>query len=278
MNFEIDQNLDRVYAMFHTGGTTGTPKLVMQTERNQLVFVWLARQIADTKASDFTMTGLPLFHVNAAIGSLVGALTAGSSLLLAGLNGYRSPGVLEHFFEFVARFKITSFSAVPTIYAALMQLPTEHLDLSALRYAICGAAPMPVELFKAFEEKTGLRVIEGYGLTEGTAGCCLNLPDGEPRVGSIGHRFPYVDLIIAEIDQDNQFIRECETNEVGNILLRGPIVSLGYKQKERNKELWVNTNGERWLNTGDLARIDKEHYIWLAGRKKGIDYSRRTQY
>ena len=130
---------------------------------------------------------------------------------------------------------------------------------------------MPVDLFKAFQQKTGLKVIEGYGLTEGTAACCLNLPNGESKVGSIGHRFPYVDLMIAELDIDNQFARECDTNEIGSILIKGPIVSLGYKQTDQNASLWVNDDaGIRWLNTGDLGRIDDDHYIWLTGRKKEL--------
>ena len=271
LDFALNTNLDSVYAMFHTGGTTGTPKLVMQSHRNQLVDAWLISTIFNSSADDFTLTGLPLFHVNAAVGSLVGTFTVGASLLLAGINGYRSPGIIENLFEIVARFRITTFSGVPTIYAALMKLPTDHLDLSSLKFAACGAAPMPVDLFKAFQQKTGLKVIEGYGLTEGTAACCLNLPNGESKVGSIGHRFPYADLMIAELDIDNQFARECDTNEIGSILIKGPIVSLGYKQTDQNASLWVNDDaGIRWLNTGDLGRIDDDHYIWLTGRKKEL--------
>uniref|UniRef100_UPI001966D2E4 AMP-binding protein n=1 Tax=Pseudomonas viridiflava TaxID=33069 RepID=UPI001966D2E4 len=91
-------------------------------------------------------------------------------------------------------------------------------DLSSLRYALCGAAPMPVELIRQFESKTGLKLIEGYGLTEGTCGTCGNPPAGESRPGSIGIRMPYCEVKIAVLDEQGNYLRDAAENEIGNLV------------------------------------------------------------
>jgi len=167
----------------------------------------------------------------------------------------------------VERYKVTSFSGVPTIYAALLQVPSEGRDLSSLRFALCGAAPMPVELIRQFEAKTGLTVIEGYGMTEGTCGTSCNPRGGERRPGSIGLRLPYCELKSVILGGDGQYLRDAAVDEIGNICLRGPTVFKGYLQASKNKDIWVDGD---WFNTGDLGRIDADGYIWLTGRSKDL--------
>jgi len=87
-----------------------------------------------------------------------------------------------------------TFSSVPTVLAALLDIPKGDADISSLRYAVCGAAPLSVELFKRFEAHSGMKIIEGYGLTEGTCASALNPQFGERKIGSIGLRLPYNDL------------------------------------------------------------------------------------
>ncbi|MCZ4142690.1 acyl-CoA synthetase, partial [Escherichia coli] len=128
------------------------------------------------------------------------------------------------FWKLVERYRVTSFSGVPTIYAALLQVPSDGRDLSSLRFALCGAAPMPVELIRQFEARTGLKVIEGYGLTEGTCGTSCNPRGGERRPGSIGLRLPYCQVKVAVLDGEGNYLRDAAPNEVGNLCLKGPTV------------------------------------------------------
>src|SRR5208337_4704438 len=123
-------------------------------------------------------------------------------------QGYRGDGVLEHFWRLVEHFKINFFSGVPTVYASLLQEPIGDADISSLEYALCGAAPMPAELFRTFESKTGVRILEGYGLTEGACVSSINPPGGERRIGSIGLRLPYQSMRAAVLDQHGGYLRE----------------------------------------------------------------------
>jgi fatty-acyl-CoA synthase len=213
------------------------------------------------------LCGLPMFHANGIMVTGLTPLYAGATVLLATPSGFRTPQLLDNFWRLVEMHRVTLFAAVPTIYAALLDRPVGDADLSSLRFGFCGAAPMPVELFRRFEHRTGVRILEGYGLTEATCSCTVNPPDGVPKVGSVGIRVPYLELKVAETDKDGEIVRECRLNEVGNLLLRGPTVFPGYKDSAANRGLF-SRNG--WFNTGDLARLDADGYVWLAGRSKDL--------
>lgn len=258
---------EAIAAYFHTGGTTGAPKLAQQTRANQAAMSWMLRYCVDLRESDVFLTGLPLFHANAAILSGLAPLCAGSTLLLAGPDGFRNKALLANFWAIVERFKVTAFSAVPTIYAALLDHPRGAHDVSSLRYGFCGAAPMPVSTIHAFEDKTGITLIEGYGMTESTCVSTANPRDGDRRAGSIGFRLPYHEVKIAVLDEAGAFQRDAAGDEAGVVALRGPTVIPGYKQAERNREAFLPGG---WLNSGDLGRMDADGYVWLTGRAKDL--------
>jgi acyl-CoA synthetase (AMP-forming)/AMP-acid ligase II len=141
--------------------------------------------------------------------------------------------------------------------------------------AICGAAPMPVELLRRFEAAIGVRVLEGYGLTE--AGCVssLNLPGSAARPGSIGVRLPWQRMHPVILDADGRYLRDAEIDEVGVIAVLGPNLFGGYLDATHNRDAWIErpeSTGaiQLWLNTGDLGRVDAEGYFWLVGRKKEL--------
>ncbi|MGF1606253.1 MAG: acyl-CoA synthetase [Rhodothalassiaceae bacterium] len=254
-------------AMFHTGGTTGAPKLAMHSHRNQGYMAWSLAGLAGLSETDTVLCGLPLFHVNGAMVTGLAPFSRGAEVVLAGAAGYRTPGLVENFWALVDTHKITSFSAVPTIYARLLQQPREGYDLSSLRFAICGAAPMSKELFKRFEDETGLMILEGYGLTEGTCASTTNPVLGARRIGSVGLRHPYQELAVAShITEEGRF-EQAGPGEMGALLIRGPNVFLGYRQASANRGVLL---ADGWLNTGDLARIDGDGYVWLSGRAKDI--------
>ena len=260
-------DLDEASAYFHTGGTTGTPKLAQQTHRNQLFTAWTCAFAMALSDRDRILTGLPLFHANAAISTGLSGFFASSATLLCGEEGYRSKAMMADFWPIVTRHRATIFSGVPTIYAQLLNQLQEDAAIGSLRFGLCGAAPMPVALFRAFEERTGVKILEGYGMTEGGAASAVHARDGKPEIGSVGVRLPYQDLQPAVLDDEGSFVRSCEDNEVGVLLLTGPNVFPGYKQERHNQGIWAKPG---WLNTGDLGRRDEHGVFWLAGRAKDL--------
>jgi len=258
---------DDIASYFHTGGTTGTPKLAPHSHKNEVAMAMILSYLLDFGPGDTTLCGLPLFHVNGVMVTGLAPLYQGAQMLLATPQGYRNPNLIQNFWSIIERHRVSFFSGVPTIYAGLLQVPSEGHDLSSLRYALCGAAPMPVELIRQFEAKTGLKLIEGYGLTEGTCGSCGNPPSGERRPGSIGLRMPYCEVSIKVLDEQGQYLRDAAKNEIGNVCLRGVTVFKGYLQASKNKDIWVDGD---WFNTGDLGRMDADGYIWLTGRSKDL--------
>lgn len=258
---------DDIASYFHTGGTTGTPKLAPHSHGNEVAMAYSMNLITRFGPGDVTLCGLPLFHVNGVIVTGLTAFFGGAEVLLATPQGYRNSNLISHFWAIIERYNVSFFSGVPTIYAGLLQVPSEGHDLSSLKYALCGAAPMPVELIRQFEGRTGLTLIEGYGLTEGTCGSCANPPAGERRPGSIGLPMPYCDVAIKVLDEQGHYLRDAACHEIGNLCIRGATVFKGYLQRNINAGIWVDGD---WFNTGDLGRMDADGYIWLTGRSKDL--------
>lgn len=272
LDFNRNIEPDDIASLFHTGGTTGLPKLAQHSHGNEVYTAWAMNLALKYGSGDYNLVGLPIFHCNAAIGSGLLSFMAGATVLLAGFHGYRSPGIISNMFQLIDHYGVTGFNAVPTIYATLVQMPIDDCDLSTLRLPGCGAAPMPLELFNSFEKKTGIRIGEGYGLTEATV--CSTLCPLEvdiPRIGSIGVRLPYTQVKTAKIDGGGQYVRGCAVDEIGNILIAGPAVTPGYTDETKNAGLFVTDHhGVKWVNTGDLARQDSDGYFWLTGRSKEL--------
>ncbi|MGA4476298.1 acyl-CoA synthetase [Ectopseudomonas chengduensis] len=258
---------DDIASYFHTGGTTGTPKLAPHSHGNEVAMAYSMNLVTRFGVGDVTLCGLPLFHVNGVIVTGLTAFIGGAEVLLATPQGYRNTTLISNFWKVIARHKVSFFSGVPTIYAGLLQIPSEGHDLSSLKYALCGAAPMPVELIRQFEAKTGLTLLEGYGLTEGTCGSCANPPAGERRPGSIGLPMPYCEVRIKVLDEQGRYLRDAAQDEIGNLCIRGATVFKGYLQASKNAGIWVDGD---WFNTGDLGRVDADGYIWLTGRSKDL--------
>lgn len=256
-----------IASYFHTGGTTGTPKLAPHSHGNEVAMAYSMNLVTRFAPGDVTLCGLPLFHVNGVIVTGLTAFIGGAEVLLATPQGYRNSTLIGNFWKVIERHKVSFFSGVPTIYAGLLQVPSDGHDLSSLKYALCGAAPMPVELIRQFEAKTGLTLIEGYGLTEGTCGSCANPPAGERRPGSIGLPIPYCEVRIKVLDEQGRYVRDAAPNEIGNLCIRGATVFKGYLQASKNADIWVDGD---WFNTGDLGRVDADGYIWLTGRSKDL--------
>lgn len=262
---------DTISAYFHTGGTTGIPKIAPHTHGNDVFDAWAASQNVEMGPGTTLFCGLPMFHVNSYLVSSLIPWSRGATVVLGTPGGFRGEGVIPNFWKIVEHYHVNRFSGVPTVFSALNAVPIGASDVRSLEYAICGAAPMPPQVFREFEQRTGLRILEGYGLTEGACVSSVNPADGERRVGSIGLRLPYQEMKAVMLE-DGRYVRDCAVDEVGVIIIRGPNVFPGYTLAEQNQGLWIETGdgGGRWLNTGDLGRQDQDGYFWLTGRKKEL--------
>ena len=260
--------------MLCTGGTTGLPKIVRRTHFGEVYNSWCPSLFVgqdNVGPGTAAICGLPLFHTNAMLVTGLLPWMYGGHVVLATPAGYRGDGVIAGFWDIVEQYGISSFSGVPTIYGALLQVPHQDKDLSSLRFAACGAAPMPVELFNGFVQETGIKIVEAYGMTEGVLASSMNPADTDsPRIGSIGMRFPYQDMRIGILNDNDAFERWAETDEAGVIFISGPNVFDGYLIDSQNRGIWLQQDGKRWFNTGDLARQDADGYFWMTGRKKEL--------
>ncbi len=260
-----DSTGDRVAAYFHTGGTTGMPKVAQHKYSGIIYNGWLGGTLLYTP-DDNVICPLPLFHVFACHVILMAVITSGAHVVFPTPAGYRGDGVFDNFWKLIERWKISFIITVPTAISALMQRSVDA-DVSTVKTSFSGSAPLPLELFKRFEEATGVTIVEGYGLTEATCLVSVNPVDGMKKVGSVGIRFPYTDTrIFKQVDGE---VVECVTDEVGEICIANPGVWAGntYTEAEKNKDLYYH---DKYLRTGDLGRIDADDYMWITGRAKDL--------
>ncbi len=262
---------DDIASFFHTGGTTGVPKLARHTHFNEVYNGWAAGEVIDAQPGQTAYLGLPLFHNFGAIAIGINSFIHAAHVVIGTPQGFRGEGVFDHFWKMLEHFKVDYFGAVPTVYQVLSNRSNDGVDLSRLKLANCGAAPLPVEVANRFTEKTGVPIQEGYGLTEATSVCSVNPRDGESRVGSVGLRLPYQEMRTAVVS-GGEIERFCEIDEVGVVVIRGPNVFPGYKEEVHNRGVFVDSGDGAgpWLDTGDMGRMDAEGYFWLTGRKKEL--------
>ncbi|WP_209424441.1 acyl-CoA synthetase [Pararhodobacter sp. SW119] len=258
---------DRVCAYFHTGGTTGLPKVAQHKASGLIYNGWIGSELL-FKAEDVILCPLPLFHVFAAYPVMMSALCSGAHVVFPTPQGYRGDGVFDNFWKLIERWQATFIFTVPTALAALMQRKVDA-DISSLRNGFSGSAALPVELYKRFEKATGVSIVEGYGLTEATCLVSANPPEGEKKIGSVGIPFPYTEVRILDCGSNGDIRHECGTDEVGEICIASPGVFEGSTYTEEAKNLGLFAE-DRYLRTGDLGRIDADGYLWITGRAKDL--------
>ncbi|MEM9250423.1 MAG: acyl-CoA synthetase [Pseudomonadota bacterium] len=260
-----DAKGDRIAAYFHTGGTTGTPKVAQHAYSGMIYNGWIGQTLLFTE-DDVVLCPLPLFHVFAVHPILMSMVTSGAHVIFPTPQGYRGEGVFDNFWKLIERWNVTFMIGVPTALAALMQRSVDA-DLSSLQCAFSGSAPLPIELYRRFEDACGVTIIEGYGLTEATCLVACNPVDGTKKIGSVGVPFPHTDVKIMR--HSGGEVEECGTDEVGEICVANPGVLPGstYVESDRNLHLF---HYNQYLRTGDLGRIDSDGYVWITGRAKDL--------
>ena len=248
---------DLLALLIYTSGTTGRPKGVMLDHANLNAMCAMVIDEFSLNSTDHSLLILPLFHVNGIVAGTLSPLLAGGRLTVAGRF---SP---KHFWNRIEQSGATYFSAVPTIYTMLADLPAEVTpDTSSVRYGVCGAAPASVELLDKFESRYGIPIIEGYGLSEGSCASTVNPLDGPRKPGTVGRPLPGQQIRIVDANGG-----QVADGEAGEVLIQGPNVMRGYLNRP---EETAKTLVDGWLRTGDIGHLDEDGYLVLVDRAKDM--------
>jgi fatty-acyl-CoA synthase len=264
--FDPDLSPDRVVALFHTGGTTGAPKLAQHTQGNEAHTAWFAHAFYDMDERAVEINGFPLFHVAGAFVYGLALLAIGARQVLPTLTGMRNTAFVQAYWKFCERERVTHLACVPTVLGSLLGVPIDA-DVTSVRAAYTGGSPSPAELAQRFEKATGIPVRNILGMTE-CAGLVSIEPLRGPRTpGSAGLRLPYTEVhAVPWRDGAAQWGERCAPGETGVLVLRGPHVSPGYTDATRNAGMFE----QGWIVSGDLGHIDLAGRIHITGRAKDV--------
>ena len=258
---EMRANPDDVAVLQYTGGTTGTSKGAMLTNRNLIanamqVAAWFS---TGSQGRDKLLGAIPLFHVYGLTAVMLFSVVVGIEVVL-----YPNPREIGAILKLINKTKPSLLPGVPTMYIGILRHPElAKYDLRSIRACISGAAPLPNEVRKQFEAATGGRLVEGYGLTEASPVTHCNPLKGVVKE-CIGIPFPDTDARVVDPDDPS---RELAQGDVGELAVRGPQVMKGYW---RQPEETATVLRDGWLLTGDLARMDEDGYFYIVDRKKDM--------
>jgi fatty-acyl-CoA synthase len=259
---------DDLAAYVHSGGTTGSPKLVKLTHRGFSYKFWANTLVMAHNADDVIFADYPMFHIAGFFGRGIMAIANGMQIVIPAPGGARDKRFIENYWKFVEKFRISLLSGVPTTLAQLSKQPTGGADLSSFRpYGVTGSTAFPAEIARQLEKICGVRMLASYGATEYTQNVAQPPRDGDPRYGSAGLRLPYTQIKIVDIDDAGRIIREHGVDQIGLVVVKGPSVTPGYVDEAANNGILLP---DGWFNSGDLGRIDADGFLWITGRAKDI--------
>lgn len=246
---------DDPVVMIYTSGLTGYPLGAVLTHRNLSTQWTLLRDICAGTDKDRGLSVIPFFHSFGASANLLSVISLGASSVL--MDQFS----IDKIFQVIEQEKVTYIAAVPRLFLGmLMHQGVENYDLSSLRLCITGGSTMPPKYIPAFEQQFNVKLMEGYGLTEASPVCSFSRLHMEQKPGSIGIPIPGAEAKV--VDNDNN---DLPADTEGELVIKGANVMKGYY---KNDEATAEVIKNRWLHTGDLAKIDKDGYIFLTGRKK----------
>ncbi len=252
----VPQSPDDPVMLLYSSGTTGMPKGILLSNRNELTICKGKAVFGTSRPGDVFMILLPMFHVNPLCVWTYPSIYLGLTICI------RKTFSPKDFWPSLLRYGVTTVQGVPAMYAYIYNaVDPQTIDFNKmkLRMAFTGAAPMPVELIRGFKEKFGVDVVDGYGLTEatGVSTTSSGLPENN---GSIGMAFPGLEVEI--MDDDNHIL---PYGERGEICVKGDAVMIGYLNKP---EATAEALKDGWLHTGDMGYMDEKGYVYISGRKK----------
>ncbi|MGE3307179.1 MAG: AMP-binding protein [Rhizobiaceae bacterium] len=265
LDFEPSRDRDTVCALFHTGGTTGRPKVVRLTHGNQIHAAFGFAQVYGYDERDVVINGFPFFHVGGTMTVGLAVLAAGGHIVVPSPYGMRSPAAVERHWELVRHFRATVIGGVPTTIAALTNSWRDGDDVSTVRMAATGGAVLPRAVGARFEAATGIPLFETYGMTETAAAIAFNPGRGTPVAGSVGFRAPFSQTRIMPLDPARS--APCEAEETGLVQVRGSQIFPGYLDPAHNAG---TLDADGWLTTGDVGYLTGDARLVLTGREKDL--------
>ncbi|MBS0580782.1 MAG: AMP-binding protein [Proteobacteria bacterium] len=268
LEFEASPDATRTAVLLHTGGTTAAPKLVQQTQRGLLLNAWCSGAWQGSRADAVVANGMPVFHVSGA--TLLGLcpMVFGQTMLIVGPDGYRSPRVIDRYWDLVEAHGVSISGSTPTTAAALIAAhPARRAPARYTHFA--GGSTVPIQTAREFEAKFGAALHEVWGMTELHGGLIWNPAAARPRLGAIGIPFPYHRARVVPVNAGDA-APESTSGSAAVLAVSGPCVTPGYLNSAQDQDLFLDEAGTRWLITGDLARIDADGYVWLRGRSKDL--------
>jgi fatty-acyl-CoA synthase len=257
-----------IAAYFHTGGTTGAPKLARHSHGAQVFTAWACVQLQGVRVDDVAINGYPLFHVAGVLPGSLTSLSAGAETVIPTPALFRNKAVIANYWKLVETHRATVLSGVPTALAALANVPVGDADISSLRYGRTGAAPMPGELAARLKQLIGIQVHESLGMTEMAGISTITPPGTSAPPGCVGIRLPYTQWRIVALDeQGGASDRVCAPGESGMVLFKSPNLFSGFLNEADNAHAFAP---DGWLATGDLGHIDEHERLHLSGRSKDL--------
>jgi long-chain acyl-CoA synthetase len=249
--------------LMYTGGTTGVSKGAELTHKNILVNAIQCKHWLKTpEATEVILTTLPLFHSYGMTTCMNTSMYSANSMILV-----PNPRDLKDVLDSINKYQPTVYPGVPAMYVAINNDPgvlSGKYNVKSIRACVSGAAGLPVEVQKTFEEITGGKLVEGYGLSEATPVTHANPIFGENRVGTIGVPWPDTDAVIMDLETGEKAL---PPGEIGELCIRGPQVMKGYWNMPGET---AETLKGGWLHTGDIAKMDEDGYFQIVDRKKDM--------
>ena len=257
-----------IAAYFHTGGTTGAPKLARHSHGAQVFTAWVCVQLQGTRADDVVLNGYPLFHVAGVLPGSLTSFAAGSEVVMPTTALFRNREVIANYWRLVERYRATAVSAVPTVLAALANVSVGDANISTLRYCRTGAAPMSPDLAARFETQFGLHVHESLGMTEMAGISTITPPGVNAPAGCVGFRLPHTQMRVVALDENgNPTNRDMPNGEQGMVIFKSPNLFSGFVDANDNQHAFT---ADGWLATGDLGWLDDQGRLNLSGRSKDL--------
>jgi fatty-acyl-CoA synthase len=256
-----------VAAYFHTGGSTGAPKIAVHTHANQVFAAASLAKIWDFGPSTRLVNALPLFHVAGSLLTGLAPLGAGAELLVPTAAGLRNPEVVAKHWAMVKQHRPTVIGGIPTSLVALLDVPLNGADIGSVKFCATGGAPLPPDVANEFQKRFGLPVLQIYGMTE-CAGLIAVAPAGRtPDYAAAGYRISGIEIEARTLLADGGVGQTLAHGESGVLVTRGPHIFEGYLDKRQTDAAFTP---DGWLITGDLGSVDASGLVRVTGRVKDV--------